>query len=73
MTIYCTVCLAFFSEPNLFTQGLNVWTHVYQRIDEHENSNNHRNCSEAYLTFSNKKNFLHKKIIKKKRQRKIFK
>lgn len=56
MKIYCSVCLAFSSESNLFTQGLNVWTHVYQRINEHENSNNHRNCSEAYLIFSNKKN-----------------
>ncbi|KAL4091299.1 hypothetical protein QTP88_026006 [Uroleucon formosanum] len=30
------VCLAFSSERNIFIDGFNTWSHVYQRVQEHE-------------------------------------
>ncbi|KAL5245824.1 hypothetical protein ACI65C_013232 [Semiaphis heraclei] len=48
-SLFCSVCLAFSSEPNLFTKGLSICTHVYQRIEEHEASKTHMSCSESYL------------------------
>jgi len=53
--LYCSVCLAFTTEMNTFTTGLNDWRHVHQRIKEHENSKNHNFCSEAYLLHFQKK------------------
>jgi len=54
-SLFCSVCLAFSSEPNLFTKGLSVWTHVYQRIEEHEASKTHMSCSESYLLHTSNK------------------
>eukprot|EP00102_Acyrthosiphon_pisum_P019919 XP_016657129.1 PREDICTED: zinc finger MYM-type protein 1-like [Acyrthosiphon pisum] len=53
--LYCSVCLAFTTEMNTFTRGLNDWRHVHQRIKEHENSKNHNFCSEAYFLHFQKK------------------
>jgi len=53
--LYCSVCLAFTTEMNTFTTGLNDWRHVHQRIKEHENSKNHNFCSEAYFLHFQKK------------------
>ncbi|KAL5236899.1 hypothetical protein ACI65C_004309 [Semiaphis heraclei] len=52
-SLFCSVCLAFSSEPNLFTKGLSIWAHVYQRIEEHEASKTHMSCSESYLLHTN--------------------
>jgi len=54
-SLYCSVCLVFSSEKNVFIEGLNVWSHVYQRIHEHETSKCHTLCSESFLNYSNKK------------------
>lgn len=54
-SLYCSVCLAFSSDKNVFVEGLNVWSHVYQRINEHESSKCHTLCSESFLNYSNKK------------------
>jgi len=54
-SLFCSVCLSFSSEDNVFTQGLKLWTHVYQRIDEHEKSKNHTLCTDAYLHHTNNK------------------
>lgn len=54
-SLYCSVCLAFSSDKNVFVEGLNVWSHVYQRIHEHEISKCHTLCSESFLNYSNKK------------------
>lgn len=40
-SLYCSVCLGFSSEKNVFIEGLNVWSHDYQRIH--------------FLNYSNKK------------------
>ncbi|KAL4113078.1 hypothetical protein QTP88_016768 [Uroleucon formosanum] len=53
--LYCSVCLAFTTEMNTFTTGLNDCRHVHQRIKEHENSKNHNFCSEAYFLHFQKK------------------
>lgn len=53
-SLFFSVCLAFSSEPNLFTKGLSVWTHVYQRIEELEASK-HMSCSESYLLYTSNK------------------
>lgn len=54
-SLFCSVCLAFSSESNLFTKGLSIWTHVYQRIEEHEASKTHMSCSESYLLHTSNK------------------
>lgn len=56
-SLYCSVCLAFSSDKNVFVEGLNVWNRVYQKIHEHEISKCHTLCSESFLNYSNKKNY----------------
>ena len=34
---------------NSFTDGMNSWKHVHQRIEEHENSKYHEKCVEAHI------------------------
>lgn len=72
-SLFCSVCLAFSSEPNLFTKGLSVWTHVYQRIEEHEASKTHMSCSESYLLHTSNKtiNILLFSDFKKKKKKKL--
>ncbi|XP_022182782.1 uncharacterized protein LOC111042460 [Myzus persicae] len=72
-SLFCSVCLAFSSEPNLFTKGLSVWTHVYQRIEEHEASKTHMSCSESYLLHTSNKtiNILLFSDFKKKKKEEI--
>ena len=54
--LYCTVCLAFAKpgETNPFISGTQDWKHVSQRVEEHERSNMHRLCAEAYLLRASK-------------------
>lgn len=53
--LFCSVCLAFSFEQNIFTDGFNTWSHIYQRIQEHEIIKSHNLSSEAFLNFSSKK------------------
>jgi hypothetical protein len=53
--LFCSVCLAFSIESNLFTKGLSIRTHVYQRIEEHEASKTHMSYSESYLLHTSNK------------------
>ncbi|CAH0549851.1 unnamed protein product [Brassicogethes aeneus] len=52
-SLFCCVCLAFsgINEKNIFTQGMSDWRHVYQRINEHEISNQHTNSVTSYFRF----------------------
>lgn len=34
--LFCSVCLAFGIEMNSFILGMSTWSHVHQRIIEHE-------------------------------------
>ncbi|XP_050065626.1 uncharacterized protein LOC126554614 [Aphis gossypii] len=54
-SLFCSVCLAFSSDKNVFVEGLNVWSHVYQRIHEHEISKCHTLCSELFTDQLHKK------------------
>jgi hypothetical protein len=49
--LFCTVCLAYgkTDDMNSFTEGMNSWKHVHQRIEEHENSKYHEKCVEAHI------------------------
>ncbi|XP_065642999.1 uncharacterized protein LOC136074593 [Hydra vulgaris] len=52
--LFCSVCLADGNEkqkPSSFVTGFNSWTHIHQRIVEHESSKRHQECVEAYLHF----------------------
>lgn len=77
--LFCSVCLAFSSEQNIFTDGFNTWSHIYQRIQEHEIIKSHNLFSEAFLNFSSKKTIdyrlfsehLHKKKIEVTKNRNI--
>jgi hypothetical protein len=51
------VCLAFSSEQNIFTDGFNTWSYIYQRIQEHEIIKSHNLSSKAFLNFSSKNTF----------------
>jgi hypothetical protein len=49
--LFCSVCLAYSksTESNAFITGLDDWRHIYQRIEEHENSKMHANLAEAHV------------------------
>lgn len=55
--LYCTVCLAFGgrNEENAFTEGMQDWRHVYQRIDEHETSKGHKKIANLILCIQRRK------------------
>ncbi|KAL4121497.1 hypothetical protein QTP88_013997 [Uroleucon formosanum] len=77
--LFCSVCLAFSSERNIFIDGFNTWSHVYKRVQEHEIIKSHNLSSEAFLNYSNKKTIdyrlfsehLHKKKIEVTKNRNI--
>lgn len=77
--LFCSVCLAFSSEQNIFIDGFNTWSHIYQRVQEHESIKSHNLSSEAFLNFSSKKTIdyrlfsehLHKKKIEVTKNRNI--
>lgn len=62
--LFCTVCLAFSKNHQcLFVNGFNHRKHVHQRINEHESSQIHRECSS--MLFSVKSNFHVANLIQK--------
>ncbi|XP_047135342.1 uncharacterized protein LOC124812563 [Hydra vulgaris] len=77
--MFRTVCLAYSkaSESNAFTDGMNDWKHVHQRIEEHKSSKHHCRSVEAHMSsndkdvysllFSNQKN-VRAAQVKEKRQ-----
>jgi len=55
-SFYCTFCLAFSKIDNRFTIGCTFNNkNTYNRIREHEKSNDHQNCVDAYLLQSKEK------------------
>ena len=60
--LFCNGCIIYgnFSEQqcNKFLTGFSAWKHIHQRIDEHESSQKHQACVEAYLQFSSIKTIL---------------
>jgi len=65
--IFCSVCLAFWTDSNAFTNGMSDWKHVYQRISEHETSKCHMQCSEAYFMHVQQKNIENLLLVYQKR------
>lgn len=65
--IFCSVCLAFSTDSNAFTNGMSDWKHVYQRISEHEASKCHMQCSEAYFMHVQQKNIENLLLVDQKR------
>lgn len=65
--IFCSVCLAFSTDSNAFTNGMSDWKHVYQRISEHEASKCHMQCSEAYFMHVQQKNIGNLLLVDQKR------
>lgn len=51
--LFCYLCIAFSSENNNFTKGMDIWRHTYIRIDEQEKSTIHKNCVTDYIFHSN--------------------
>lgn len=80
-SLYCTVCLAF-SKPSYTSAfvkgGMNTWSHVYLRIEEHEQSVTHRESADAYFLraskadieslLSTKQMSAHQEQVRKRRQ-----
>lgn len=58
---FCSFCLAFGNEDNRFTVGCTAAysNNCYARIKEHEKSNEHENCCEAFLLYSKSSNIKH--------------
>ncbi len=48
--IYCNVCLAFASSDSAFTEGFDKYSHVYERVSDHEGSKSHNAAVAAYLS-----------------------
>lgn len=77
--LFCSICLAFSTEKNIFMDGLNTCSHVHQRVTEHEIIKCHITSSEAFLKYSCKKSIdyqlfsehLHKKKIEVTKNRNI--
>lgn len=49
--LYCWLCLAFVSDKNLsdpFVTGFNDRKHIHQRVDQHEKSQVHKDCFDAF-------------------------
>lgn len=56
-SLYCSVCLAFSksSYTSAFVKdGMNTWSHMYLRIEEHERSATHRESANAYFLGASK-------------------
>ena len=49
MGVYCKICLAFATCDSAFTNGFTKFTHIYQRIEEHETSKSHNNSVTAFF------------------------
>ena len=47
--VYCKICLAFATCDSAFTNGFTKFTHIYQRIEEHETSKSHNSSVTAYF------------------------
>ena len=54
--LFCNLCIAYDTSSkqssSKFKTGFDDWRHVHQRIDEHEISQKHQHCAEAFLRFS---------------------
>lgn len=48
--LFCTVCMCFSSEVNLFISGFNDFRRTSQYVKSHENSSEHNCCVSIYLT-----------------------
>ncbi len=49
VAVYCNVCLAFAKQDSAFTAGLKKFTHVYERIADHEKSKSHEAAVTAFF------------------------
>ncbi|XP_074525955.1 uncharacterized protein LOC141790172 isoform X2 [Halichoeres trimaculatus] len=60
-TLFSFLCMAFAkpTDSSLFITGMADFKHIHQRVEEHERSNSHRGCAEAYLLRSSKANIEH--------------
>lgn len=66
------------SDSPFVKEGMQTWTHVHQRIEEHEQSRSHRDSAEAYLLKANTADVrslltetqmsVHREQVRKKRQ-----
>lgn len=65
-------------DSSSFITGMTTFTHIHLRVEEHEQSDNHRNCAEAYFLRSSKKTIkdllmgpqmsLHRQQVRRRRQ-----
>ncbi|KAL4122585.1 hypothetical protein QTP88_014887 [Uroleucon formosanum] len=69
--LFCSVCLAFSSERNIFIDGFNTWSHVYQRVQEHEIIKSHNLSSEAFLNYLSKKTIYYRLFSEQLHKKKI--
>ena len=46
--IYCNICLAF-AESSTFTSGFTQYSHIYERISDHESSKTHNSSVMAFI------------------------
>lgn len=48
--IFCNVCMAFANQDSAFTKGFRKYSHIYERLEDHEGSKSH---NDAVLSFIN--------------------
>ena len=49
-SLNCSLCLVYSDSSNAFANDLKVFTHVHQRIEEHESIKIHYDCLNAFLS-----------------------
>ncbi|GLV42880.1 hypothetical protein CBL_09960 [Carabus blaptoides fortunei] len=54
--LFCSVCIAFSSSSSPFIREMEDRRHVHVRVEEHEKTETHRACAEAYFLRNNNAN-----------------
>ena len=47
--VYCNICLAFAESSSAFTNGFTQYSHIYERISDHESSETHNSSVMAFI------------------------
>ncbi|GLV31430.1 hypothetical protein CBL_07192 [Carabus blaptoides fortunei] len=51
--LFCSICLAYGQECNIFQKGMSDWKHIYQNVERHEKSKYHDQNATSYFIFIN--------------------
>lgn len=61
-TVFCLTCKLFSKTPSQYTTGFSDWKHIAPLLENHENSNEHKNSMLVWLTRKENKSVLDKQF-----------